>query len=203
MSSVIHPDHYNNGRIEAWDYIKDQGFDFDLGNAIKYITRAGKKNGVSKREDLEKAINYINHEMDSDSSPAGDCDGYCDTCDQCDEEVIWSARLATKESVNGEIEMPDIELSREVLEDGQEQYYLFVETIYQFTSREREVAYLTALKDLFASYILETNQVADYEITYNDNVCIEQIYGATPYEVYEKFRFFVDAFVREVTEAEE
>ena len=58
---VNHPSHYTYGKIEVIDYIEDKGFDFCLGNAIKYISRAGhKQNAV---EDLKKAIFYINREI--------------------------------------------------------------------------------------------------------------------------------------------
>lgn len=58
---VNNPSHYTDGKIEVIDYICDK-FDsksFCLGNAIKYISRAGKKN--NEVEDLRKAIWYINH----------------------------------------------------------------------------------------------------------------------------------------------
>lgn len=63
MSKVIHPSHYNAGKIEVWDFIADQGLDFDLGNAIKYICRAGKKDSETTLDDLNKAANYIQHEI--------------------------------------------------------------------------------------------------------------------------------------------
>lgn len=58
-STVNHPSHYNLGKIEVIDYIEDQDLGFCLGNAIKYISRAGKKNPDKEIEDLEKAIWYI------------------------------------------------------------------------------------------------------------------------------------------------
>lgn len=61
--NVIHPTHYNSGKTEVWDFIVEQKLDFLLGNAIKYICRAGKKNEKTFKEDLEKAINYINKEL--------------------------------------------------------------------------------------------------------------------------------------------
>lgn len=59
--AVNHPSHYNQGSIEVIDYIEDHGFDFNLGNAIKYISRAGHKG--SAVEDQKKAIWYINREI--------------------------------------------------------------------------------------------------------------------------------------------
>lgn len=60
--SVNNPSHYlgKNG-IYADDVIEAFGFGegFRLGNAIKYIIRAGKKPGQSAVQDLEKAMNYI------------------------------------------------------------------------------------------------------------------------------------------------
>ena len=45
---VNHPAHYTDGKIEVIDFIEDKGFGFNLGNAVKYISRAGKKD-PSKR----------------------------------------------------------------------------------------------------------------------------------------------------------
>lgn len=60
MSEVIHPAHYADGRkFEPWDVIHDWGLDFDLGNVVKYVARAGRKN--SEVEDLEKAMTYLVH----------------------------------------------------------------------------------------------------------------------------------------------
>ena len=64
---VNHPSHYNAGRIEVIDFIEDQNFNFNLGNAVKYISRAGKKDPAKFREDLEKAIWYINRELAKNS----------------------------------------------------------------------------------------------------------------------------------------
>lgn len=57
--NVNHPAHYTDGNIEVIDYIEDKKFPFHLGNAIKYISRAGKKNPEKTIEDLRKAIWYI------------------------------------------------------------------------------------------------------------------------------------------------
>ena len=64
MNNVIHPSHYNTGNLEVWDFIAQQELNFFLGNAIKYITRAGKKNKDTYIEDLEKAVNYLNKEIE-------------------------------------------------------------------------------------------------------------------------------------------
>ena len=55
------PPYYQRGTIDVWDFIRDQGLNFHLGNAIKYICRAGYKD--SKIQDLEKAIHYLNNEL--------------------------------------------------------------------------------------------------------------------------------------------
>ena len=55
------PDYYQRGSINVWDFIRDQGLNFHLGNAIKYIARAGHKD--SKIQDLEKAIHYLENEL--------------------------------------------------------------------------------------------------------------------------------------------
>jgi hypothetical protein len=60
---VNHPSHYTDGNIEVMDYIEDKGFNFALGNAVKYISRAGKKDKNKTIQDLEKAEWYLNREI--------------------------------------------------------------------------------------------------------------------------------------------
>ena len=55
------PDYYRRGSIEVWDFIRDQGLNYHLGNAVKYICRAGHKD--SKATDLKKAIHYLENEL--------------------------------------------------------------------------------------------------------------------------------------------
>jgi hypothetical protein len=60
-SDIINkPKHYNFATIEPIDVIEDWKLDFRLANALKYISRAGKKDPTKTREDLQKAIWYIN-----------------------------------------------------------------------------------------------------------------------------------------------
>ena len=60
---VNKPSHYTDGGIETIDFIEAKGLDFNLGNAVKYISRAGKKDPSKKVEDLEKARWYLNREI--------------------------------------------------------------------------------------------------------------------------------------------
>jgi hypothetical protein len=55
---VNHPSHYTSGGIETIDFIEAKDLDYNLGNVIKYITRADKKG--KKLEDLKKAQWYLN-----------------------------------------------------------------------------------------------------------------------------------------------
>ena len=57
-NTVDHPSYYQ-GKIEVIDFIEDKGLGFHLGNAIKYIARAGRKSPDTEVEDLRKAIWYI------------------------------------------------------------------------------------------------------------------------------------------------
>lgn len=61
-SSSHGPSHYKRGKIEVWDFIRDQDLNYHLGNAIKYICRAGHKD--SKVDDLKKAIHYLQNELE-------------------------------------------------------------------------------------------------------------------------------------------
>lgn len=62
---VNHPNHYTSGKIEVIDFILDQGLNFCRGNAVKYVSRAGKKDVAKEIEDLKKAIWYIQREIDT------------------------------------------------------------------------------------------------------------------------------------------
>jgi hypothetical protein len=64
-NQIDHPQHYNEGFIEAIDAIEDWQLGFHLGNAVKYICRAGKKDPTKTKEDLEKALWYIQRKIDT------------------------------------------------------------------------------------------------------------------------------------------
>ena len=59
---VNSPQHYQGKGIEAIDVIEAFELNFALGNAVKYILRADKK--ANKKQDLEKAKWYLEHELD-------------------------------------------------------------------------------------------------------------------------------------------
>lgn len=62
--NVKHPSHYVEGRkFEPKDVIRDWGLNFNLGNAVKYLARAGRK--ADTVEDLKKAQQYIQFEIDA------------------------------------------------------------------------------------------------------------------------------------------
>lgn len=57
---VDHPRHYRaDSGYEVIDLIEEWNLGFHLGNALKYIARAGLKDPKKAREDLDKAIWYI------------------------------------------------------------------------------------------------------------------------------------------------
>ena len=65
---LIRPDYYNpDSAYEPRKVIKAWGLDWNLGNALKYIARCGKKANNSKLIDLEKAITYIGFEIEDDN----------------------------------------------------------------------------------------------------------------------------------------
>lgn len=61
--AVNHPAHYTDGKIEIIAFIEDKGLNFHRGNAVKYISRAGKKDPAKEVEDLKKARWYIDREI--------------------------------------------------------------------------------------------------------------------------------------------
>jgi len=61
--TVNHPAHYTAGGVETIDAIEAWGLGFCLGNAVKYISRAGKKDPAKMVEDLKKARWYLDREL--------------------------------------------------------------------------------------------------------------------------------------------
>ena len=62
METIKHPSHYAEGRkYEPIDVICDWNLDFCLGNVVKYISRAGRKE--NEIEDLKKARFYLDHKI--------------------------------------------------------------------------------------------------------------------------------------------
>ena len=60
---VNHPSWYCEGGIETIDFIEAKHLGFCLANAVKYISRAGKKSKDTEIQDLEKAVFYINRRI--------------------------------------------------------------------------------------------------------------------------------------------
>jgi hypothetical protein len=61
--TVNHPAHYKVGGIETIDFIEAKQLGYNLGNVVKYITRADHKG--NKLEDLRKAQWYLTRAIDS------------------------------------------------------------------------------------------------------------------------------------------
>lgn len=61
--NAITPSHYNSTEISTFDVVDDWNLDFYLGTAIKYLQRAGNKDKSKHVEDLQKAIRYIEKEI--------------------------------------------------------------------------------------------------------------------------------------------
>lgn len=57
--NVNHPAHYKAGNMEVIEVVEEFKLGFHLGNATKYILRAGKKTADAS-EDIKKAIWYLN-----------------------------------------------------------------------------------------------------------------------------------------------
>lgn len=55
MTQISHPSYYKHDCIEVIDLIDAYNLNFNLGNVIKYVTRAGHKNGEDILTALKKA----------------------------------------------------------------------------------------------------------------------------------------------------
>lgn len=61
---IAHPSHYTDGRkFEPKDVIRDWGLNFNLGSAVKYISRAGRKDDIL--QDLKKARQFLDFEIEA------------------------------------------------------------------------------------------------------------------------------------------
>lgn len=68
--AVKHPSHYVEGRkFEPKDVIRDWGLNFNLGNAVKYIARAGRKDDIV--QDLKKVQEYVQFEIEAIEAERG------------------------------------------------------------------------------------------------------------------------------------
>lgn len=63
---AVSPEHYKVGDVyEVINVIENYDLGFNLGNAIKYILRAGVKDNETYAEDLRKAIWYLDREVNN------------------------------------------------------------------------------------------------------------------------------------------
>ncbi len=62
----IRPNYYKAKGVETIDVIEAFDLNFNLGNVIKYVLRAGKKQGEEKEKDLNKALFYLKREVIKD-----------------------------------------------------------------------------------------------------------------------------------------
>ena len=63
FNPVTKPMHYVQGRkYEPVKVINDWNLSFNLGNVVKYVSRAGRKD--NKKQDLEKALFYLQQEIE-------------------------------------------------------------------------------------------------------------------------------------------
>lgn len=60
---VAHPSHYCYSEYEPKDVIRAWGLNFNLGSAVKYISRAGRKDNII--QDLKKARQFIEFEIEA------------------------------------------------------------------------------------------------------------------------------------------
>ena len=99
MTDMINPTHYRGDRqFEPIAVIEDWGLNYRLGNALKYISRNGRKPGEDPREGLKKAIWYLEREIAAYEEPAPYNVKYEDVLDyygqSVDLEEAWPVQAA-------------------------------------------------------------------------------------------------------------
>lgn len=63
-TDILKPDYYKYRGGDVFDMAKHFGLDFTLGNALKYLLRAGHKDPAKKVEDLQKCIECIKRHIE-------------------------------------------------------------------------------------------------------------------------------------------
>lgn len=63
MTQIDHPHYYNAGGVEVIDFIEAHCLNFSRGNVIKYVVRAGLKDGEDELTALRKARFYLDREF--------------------------------------------------------------------------------------------------------------------------------------------
>lgn len=79
------PSHYPDGTYEPINVIEAWGLGFSLGNVLKYIARAGKKG--DRLEDLQKALYYLQREIEGSPRAFPLCGVECSGCGKKIEET--------------------------------------------------------------------------------------------------------------------
>jgi len=99
---VNHPDHYNKGNpaYEPYKVIREWGCNFNIGSAIKYLSRY--KNKWNPIEDLEKAIKYIEFEISAikENSEENSADEYSEPDEYSNQDEINKAIEELDEELN-------------------------------------------------------------------------------------------------------
>ena len=95
------PAYYKRGKAQVWDFIRDNDLNFHLGNAVKYIARAGYKD--SKQEDLIKAIHYLENELEHTINTTATSTGVAEglSCTQLEDSL---PEINTEKSNSGRVQ---------------------------------------------------------------------------------------------------
>lgn len=120
--AINHPSHYTDGKIEVIDYIEDKQLGYHLGNAIKYISRAGKKDPSKTVEDLKKAVWYINRKIKKLESGV----------DPIEQRIIADEQVEAeqRETLVSDISVREIETHKQLVERAKQKR---IETCTQYT----------------------------------------------------------------------
>jgi DNA repair exonuclease SbcCD ATPase subunit len=159
--SINHPPHYTHGGIETIDFIEAKELNWNLGNVVKYVSRAGHKG--DKLEDLKKAAWYLRREIERLGDQSGDVEA--DMMRQRDdarkEAEKW--KMANTES-QAEIRKRAIECDeirqaaklerRELLASLEQREAEFAKAINQRDEDRKQIAELT-------EQLEESNKTAD------------------------------------------
>ena len=142
---INNPSHYAEGRqYEPIAVIEDWQLNYRLGNAVKYISRAGRKQNAI--EDLRKAVWYIEREIES---LEGARSPYSVTYQDVLEDAAYEASMGSVPIYEYSLEIPQADVDEEPLPfwDSDEDY-MWDPSLGPVDLTEAEVSEILAKKDL-------------------------------------------------------
>ena len=144
---INHPSHYTEGRkYETIEVIEDWALSYRLGNAVKYLSRAGRKDPAKTVEDLKKAVWYIEREI---AALEGERSPYAVSYQDILEDAAYDAAHGTNSIYEYGVQVPQADVDDQHLPywDSDEDY-MWDPSLGPVDLTQEEIASILSKKDL-------------------------------------------------------